>query len=687
MHSSKKVFWFTGGCLLAIFALSAGAREKFDLTRVTPVPAGAPVPTMDFFRPWLLQHPRLNRGGTHMAALVTIEQDRHDLIIYDLETKVSKTLRGSVDREIYAFEWLDDRRLLYFVSTEKLYALALMGVDINHLRESYPLQQYMGARLVGIPERNRLRPLVWRRFDALNEGRDQGVAEIRADLTSGTIVDLGSARAVLDQDLYRQLEENNQRRVAKSYPIAPGGIGNGYVVDKQGELAFAFTADGEGFLTLQRLVDEKWETSPLDLEAIDFVSAGDRPGEAVVLGERIAGNEKPRPLQRIDTVTGEPGEVLLQDKRYEFDGTIFRDETTRDIVGASYDRGGPVTVWFDESYRAAQKTIEGSFPKQVVRIIDGDRTGRLLVATSSDRQPAIYHWVNLAKREAGLIKSSAPWIDPARMQPMGIITFKTRDGHQLDAYLTMPAGASKKNPPPLVVLPHGGPWVRDTWGFNGEVQFLASRGYAVLQPNYRGSSGFDWMFPEEDRFEFRKMHDDVTDATKTVVASGYVDAGRVAIMGGSFGAYLALSGVVHEPELYRCAVTIAGVFDWNTVLKSRKYDQYSSSAYAYLKRKLGDPKTQQEKYEAISPVRHVERVRVPVFVSHGKKDRVAEVGESRRLISELKKHNVPHEVLLVSGEGHGMGHLENQVELYDRVSAFLATNLASRAAKSDARSP
>src|SRR5690606_23530181 len=104
------------------------------------------------------------------------------------------------------------------------------------------------------------------------------------------------------------------------------------------------------------------------------------------------------------------------------------------------------------------------------------------------------------------------------------------------------------NPPPLVVLPHGGPWVRDTWGFNGEVQFLASRGYAVLQPNYRGSSGFDWMFPEEDRFEFRKMHDDVTDATKTVVASGYVDADRVAIMGGSFGAYLALSGVVHEPE-------------------------------------------------------------------------------------------------------------------------------------------
>ncbi|HYD82999.1 MAG TPA: alpha/beta fold hydrolase, partial [Opitutus sp.] len=249
---------------------------------------------------------------------------------------------------------------------------------------------------------------------------------------------------------------------------------------------------------------------------------------------------------------------------------------------------------------------------------------------------------------------------------------------ELDAYVTLPAGTSKKKPAPLVVLPHGGPWVRDTWGFDPEVQFLANRGFAVMQPNYRGSPGYDWKFPDDDLYDFTKMHDDVTDAVKTLLASKLVDPDRVAIMGGSFGAYLALSGVVNEPELYRCAVTIAGVFDWARVMQDSKYDQFTSTRYAFLKRRLGDPKKAEEKFAAISPARRVDQVRVPVFVSHGKEDRVAEVGESKRLISELQKHDVPHEVFLVRGEGHGMARLENRVELYSRVEAFLKKNLAPR---------
>ena len=241
---------------------------------------------------------------------------------------------------------------------------------------------------------------------------------------------------------------------------------------------------------------------------------------------------------------------------------------------------------------------------------------------------------------------------------------------------TLPAGASKKNPVPLVVLPHGGPWARDNWGYNGEVQFLASRGYAVMQPNYRGSTGYDWMFPEEDRYAFRKMHDDVTDATKTLLAAGLVDPNRVAIMGGSFGAYLALSGVVHEPNLYRCAVTISGVFDWETVMAEEKYYQNWDNNYAYMKRKLGDPKAEKEKFTAISPLRFVSQMHVPIFVWHGKDDPTADIGESRRLISELEKYRIPHEVMLVGGEGHGSSYLKNRLELYERIETFLAKNLA-----------
>ena len=220
---------------------------------------------------------------------------------------------------------------------------------------------------------------------------------------------------------------------------------------------------------------------------------------------------------------------------------------------------------------------------------------------------------------------------------MNVMKFKTRDGRKLDAYVTLPAGASKENPPPLVVLSHGGPWVRDNWGFNGEVQFLASRGYAVLQTNYRGSPGYGWMFPKSDEWDFRKMHDDVTDATKALIASGLVDGSRVAIMGGSFGGYLALSGVVNEPTLYRCAVAISGVFDWEQLIRDNKYYQYDSDNYARLLRKLGDPKRDPKRFDAISPVRHVDQVRVPVFVSHGGDDPVVDISQSKRLIRQWRR--------------------------------------------------
>jgi dipeptidyl aminopeptidase/acylaminoacyl peptidase len=344
-----------------------------------------------------------------------------------------------------------------------------------------------------------------------------------------------------------------------------------------------------------------------------------------------------------------------------------------------FERDGPNMVWFTKQYRHLQTMLEGYFPGLVVRILGSDQAEKVfLVATFSDRQATRYYMVDLAKRTFGLFKDSQPWIDPTRMQPVNIIKFKTRDGRQLDAYLTLPAGASKEHPPALVVLPHGGPWVRDSWGFHArnEAQFLASRGYAVLQPNYRGSEGYDWMFSPEDRWDFRKMHDDVTDATKAMIESKLIDGSRVAIMGASFGGYLAISGVVNEPDLYRCAVTIAGVFDWADMIKDRKFDQFDNPSYGRLLRKLGDPAGQPEKFDAIAPGRHVDRIRVPVFVSHGRDDPVADISQSKHLVSELEKHHVPYESLLVSEEGHGMGHLKNEVELYTRIEAFLAKYLA-----------
>jgi dipeptidyl aminopeptidase/acylaminoacyl peptidase len=200
----------------------------------------------------------------------------------------------------------------------------------------------------------------------------------------------------------------------------------------------------------------------------------------------------------------------------------------------------------------------------------------------------------------------------------------------------MPEGGSKETPPPLLVIPHGGPWVRDYWGFNPEAQFWASRGYAVIQPNYRGSTGYDWKFPIADRYDFLKMHDDVTRAAKTLILSGYADPDRVAIMGASFGGYLALSGVVHEPDLYKCALTFAGVFDFETVLNGARRN-FQRARHGIFLRRLGDPKEQKEKYESISPIRHLDQVSAPVFVAHGKEDQTALVGGIEKTHSRVKR--------------------------------------------------
>ncbi len=658
--------------ILCSLAVALQAADKIDLNRVTPVPAGEQIPLQDFFRPALLQEPKLNLSGTHIAAIITAGEDRHQLLVYELKTQKTEFASGSGDKDIYEVHWLNDSRLMFNLATRKMYGIGLLAANVGQLQDYYPLLQYYGTSLIAVPPKNRLRPLVWNRHD-FEAGKDVGAAVINTDIRGGKVLNILAAGA--DNSAMMDVRDNNDRHILTSYPVPSLSLGitERYLADRDGNLAYAFTVE-KGVLALHRLEGKEWVKCPVDLDQIEVIGPGDKPGQLVVVGPFQP--DKPRALQLMDAATGQLGEVLIQDKAYDFNGWLYRNPVTQDILGAVFERNGPRSVWFNEDYKKLQKVLDGFFPGLVVRIIGSNEAQNLfLVATFSDRQPFIYNWVDLEKRTAGLVKNSAPWIDPKRMQPVNIIKFKTRDGRQLDGYLTLPAGATKENPPPLVVLPHGGPWARDYWSYNGEAQFLASRGYAVLKPNYRGSTGTAGLFPEPDSWDFRKMHEDVTDATKTMIASGLIDPKRIGIMGGSFGGYLAISGVVNEPELYRCAVTIAGVFDWEEQVNQYKYNQYNSGFFGRLVHKLGDPREQREKFESISPGRHVDRIRVPVFVSGGKDDQTVEIQQSRSLISSLEKYHVPHETLIVREEGHGMGHLDNQVELYSRIEAFLAKNL------------
>jgi dipeptidyl aminopeptidase/acylaminoacyl peptidase len=661
--------------VIALFAgllVPAFAKKKEDpLDRLTPVPADQPIPVIDFFRPRVFSNPELNPAGTHFAAIVSTKEDRTDLLAYELATKKIERLNGTSNHDIRNYQWLNDRRLVFSVTRDKLYSAGLFATELGNFSQMYVLQRRNAIMPVGFPKDKPTEMIIWIRQGVAERGGDGGV--IRID----TRKSMNASER--DRALYINGGDDGLRAdVLEHYSTPKGGDPTAYMADRRGELAFAVTSK-DGVATMHRLVDGKWERCSIDSDKVRPAGVGDAPGELLVYSEKEEG--KPKGLYRYDTISGKRGELLYQDENYDIMGARFyRHPVDGRVLGVQYNQKGPQTVWFDAGYAAIQRGIQAVFPNDVVRIIGSDRAEKqFFVNVFSDVRPSVYYRLDLATKEAWAVANVAPWIDPTRMQPMRTITYKTRDGKEIEGYVTLPAGASKENKAPLVVLPHGGPWARDNWGWDAEAQFLASRGYAVFQPNYRGSTGYAWKFSDEDLWDFQKMHEDVTDGVKMILKTGLIDADRIAIMGGSFGGYLALCGAVHEENLYRCAVTMAGVFDWERVMKDARGNEYLRGRYGMLRRKLGDPKKNQEKFDAISPVRHVERIKIPVFVAHGTEDPVASAAQSKQLIAELKKHGVSYEKQIERGEGHGFRNVDNRVELYTAIEAFLAKHMAPRA--------
>ena len=654
--------------MMVATAGAAVAAVKLDLERLDPVPESQPIPIQDFFRPAYFSNPELNFAGTHVAALVSGGLDKYRLMVVDLATNKPEVLTGIGRMDVNRFDWLNDQRLIFSLSLEKQWGVALAAANVGALSNPYPMIQYGRHQLIGIPEKNRLRPLAW--VSSLGRGKDGGIVELNSDINTASFVDL--QRANVSSFDYSLVDDFNRKQVSASFPVPDGGLQSGYLSDTDGNLAYSYTVR-DGRYTLQFFDGESWAPSPVDMEFIEVLGVSEARNELIV--NEFLYNGEPSPVRKMDAMSGEMGPILLQDKGYDFDGYLYRDRATRLPVGAVFDRATPAVVWFIQAYQDLQKLFESSFPRKVVRIVSSNKAASVFVlSVSSDVDPVTYYVVDLAKKSLGPLKASRPWIDPKRMHRMNIIKFKTSEGQRLDAYLTLPTGASKESPVALVVLPHGGPAERDRWGFDGRAQFLASRGYAVLQPNYRGSPGTNWMFPEPDQWDFVKMHEDVTAATKTVLRTGLIDPQRVAIMGETFGAYLALSGAVHDPDLYKCVVGIGGMYDWSEVMREAKDTQYHSGQYGRWKLKLGDPNTEREKFRRISPIHFVQNMKAPMFVAQDEEDPVTSVLESRRLVGKLKDNGVEFESMFISQEG-GMAHLDNRVEVMQRVEAFLAKHL------------
>jgi dipeptidyl aminopeptidase/acylaminoacyl peptidase len=363
-----------------------------------------------------------------------------------------------------------------------------------------------------------------------------------------------------------------------------------------------------------------------------------------------------------------------------------------DVDGLSYSRKRKVltmVTWegakrekhiLDEHTKELMAKLEAKFPGYEVAIAsqNDDETKRT-IWVGSDKVTGRFYYHEDGQDEPLLLCDRTPWLKEEHMADMKPITYTSRDGLTIHGYLTLPKSREPKNLP-VVVNPHGGPWARDGWGFNPEVQFLANRGYAVLQMNFRGSTGYGRKFWEASFKQWGKaMQDDVTDGVQWLIKEGIADPKRVAIYGASYGGYATLAGITYTPDLYACAVDYVGVSDLFTF--QRTIPPYWAPFKAMMFEMVGDPAKDSLLLDEGSPARHADRIKTPLFIAQGANDPRVKKSESDQMVAALKARGVEVEYMVKDNEGHGFHNEENRFDFYGAMEKFLAQHLASAAEK------
>jgi dipeptidyl aminopeptidase/acylaminoacyl peptidase len=562
-------------------------------------------------------------------------------------------MTGSKRYDLHDFQWVDDKRIAFTVTQDNLYARGLLLVDRDLAKPPVNLNERDSVQMLGTPDARPDRLLVWVRGSARNEGRTGDLVELNLKWRTERGFDV------------------DPLIITATIPNPPGDGVRGWLGDRTGEIRYAVSHKAGAVSLYRREPDGKWTKLAIDLDSVVPLTVDANPDVLLVARLTPAGL---RELVRLNTRDGTTGPVLHTDPKYDFSGArVQYSGDNKEPVRLTYARQAPLAISLTEKEARLQGTIDAALPADRVNLVTNrSRDGsRVLIRSLSDRHPGTYYLFEPENKLITQVANLAPWLPEELLGSVRLMTYKARDNLQLDAYVTLPANYVAGKPCPMIVLPHGGPWVRDAWGYDPESQFFASRGYVVFRPNYRGSTGYNAEISLKPRMEFRKMHEDVTDGVHMLINAGIADPAHIAIVGSSFGGYLAACGAAFEPGLYKCAVSIAGVFDWERTMKDARRNDPESYRYEWLLRGLGDPKLQREKFEAMSPLQSAAQIKIPFFIAHGQDDRVADSSQSHRLAKILRQAKVPCETMFEPEEGHGFSTLKNRVELYQRIEVFL----------------
>ncbi|MDX2033338.1 MAG: prolyl oligopeptidase family serine peptidase [Blastocatellia bacterium] len=364
--------------------------------------------------------------------------------------------------------------------------------------------------------------------------------------------------------------------------------------------------------------------------------------------------------------------------RVDLGGPIFSD-VTDELIGTSYDDERPRVYWKDKAFEADYKWLQSKLPGREVNFGSSTTDETLwLISASSDREPG-ESW--LFDRKSKKLTQQYRVFDKLpreHLAEMKSIRYKSSDGLEIPAYLTLPKGVEAKNLP-TIIFPHGGPWARDAWGFDGYAQFLANRGYAVLQPNFRSSTGYGKKFLNAGNQQWgEKMQDDLTWGVKHLVAQGIADPKRVGIMGGSYGGYATLAGVAFTPDVYAAGVAIVAPSNLITLLES--IPPYWEAGRKIFHERMGDPTTTAGKaqLERQSPLNAANRIKTPLMVVQGANDPRVKKSESDQIVVALRERNFPVEYIVAPDEGHGFARPVNNMAMFAAAEKFLARHLGGR---------
>jgi dipeptidyl aminopeptidase/acylaminoacyl peptidase len=633
----KRNFPLTQTLVSAVFILTlAGCNNS-------PAPAKQ-YAVEDFFRNPDKMDYQLSPDGNFYAFLAPYKH-RLNVFVQEVGKDSAVQLTSDTARDITDFFWGNNDRILYLKDSGGDENFKLFGVNKD------------GSNLKGLTDFDKVRTTV---IDDL------------PDFDEYVIVEMNKRTPEVFDPYRLNINTGELTLLAEN----PGNI-QSWITDHDGKLRLAIAIEGgvNTSILFRETEQDKFKTvlttSFKETLAPQFFTFDNKN----IYASSNLGRDKSA-IVEFDPRTGKEIKTLYENPEYDVD-LLYYSRIRKVLTSARYTSWKRERYFFDKETEELIGKLTKELGNQSFEISSTNKAeDKLIVRTYTDKSLGAYYYYDKNTSSLGKITDVSPWLDENEMGNQIPVSYQSRDGLKINAYLTLPKGYTLDNAKnlPVVVNPHGGPWARDEWGYNPEVQFLANRGYAVFQMNFRGSTGYGRQFWEASFKQWGKtMQNDITDGVNWLTDKGIADKSRIAIYGASYGGYATLAGVAFTPDLYAAAVDYVGVSNLFTFMNT--IPPYWSTFLEMLHEMVGNPKTDSLLLREASPVFHVDQIKTPLFVAQGANDPRVNINESNQMVDALKKRGVDVEYMVKDNEGHGFYNEENRYDFYHAMEKFLGAHL------------